>query len=265
MNPTILFRRGIDDEHEEEFRIAQRFFPVVERRSLCPGNSLIIGRFSTLPFYEELSDDLKAIGSRLINDPAQHRWIANMEWLRDLEGFTFRTWNDDNFHRAPEGAYVLKGRTNSRKSHWDTHMFAPNKRAAIDVAGRLLADPLIAQQGLVYREYVPLVTYEIGINGQRFTNEWRFFYFRDQRLAKGHYWTTATNPDLAEMDEFGLDFVRGVSKVACQHAQFYVLDIAKKEDGDWILVEVNEGQQAGLSAIHPAELYCELAEAVRHA
>lgn len=93
-----------------------------------------------------------------------------------ISEFTFETWTDADFHRAPEGAYVIKGRTNSRKSHWNTHMFAATKREAIEVAGRLTADQMIMQQGLVYRKYEPLVTYEIGIHGQRFTNEWRFFF-----------------------------------------------------------------------------------------
>lgn len=252
---TILFRKGIDQEHEAEFEIAKQYFNVVERRSQCPRGSTVVGRFSTLPFYRELWADLKEINSVLINSPEEHDWIANMDWAQDLAKFTPDTYTDHDFYRAPQRAYVVKGRTNSRKSHWGTHMFARDKQEAMEVANRLMADPLIAQQGLVYREYVPLVTYSHGINGQPFTNEWRFFYLGSVRLCHGRYWTVAPNPELATMDELGMAFARQVAEVACKFTEFFVLDIAQKLDGTWILVEVNEGSMAGLSECNPHDLY----------
>lgn len=251
----MLFRKGIDHEHEVEFEVAKTYFHIAERRSLCPPNSLVVCRYSALPFYKELEDDLRANGSRLINTWEQHNWIADMGWAMDLAEHTFPTYTDQDFHKAPEGPYVVKGRTNSRKSHWSTHMFAESKRAAVDVAGRLLSDPLIAQQGLVYRKYEPLVTYEIGINGQRFTNEWRFFYLGHKLLGHGRYWTTATHPEKATMDNKGMAFAQKVAEEVMYNASFFVLDIGQKVNGDWILIECNDGQQAGLSENHPEVLY----------
>jgi hypothetical protein len=60
-NYTILFRKGIDLQHEEEFNIARKYFNVVEYRSHCPQAHNIIGRYSLLPFYQELEVDLKSL------------------------------------------------------------------------------------------------------------------------------------------------------------------------------------------------------------
>jgi len=50
-------------------------------------------------------------------------------------------------------------------------MYANTKEGLKNTISKLLDDPLIKEQGIVIREYIPLETYEIGINGMRFTNE----------------------------------------------------------------------------------------------
>lgn len=64
MNPVILFRKN--EAVEEEFEVAKRFFPVVEHRSDIPTNSLVICRYSALPFNKELEYDVENLGSKLI-------------------------------------------------------------------------------------------------------------------------------------------------------------------------------------------------------
>lgn len=256
MDYAVLFRRGIDQEHEEEFLVAQKYFPVVELRSKCPPNHTIIGRFSTLPFYKELCEDLNSINSKLINSHTEHTWISDFGYYYDLEEFTAETWDDHSFYLCKhEGPFVVKGRTNSRKGNWSTKMFAKNKRTAVEIAAELASDPLIGPQGVIYRRYIPLVTYEIGINEQPFTNEWRFFYYRNERLCYGYYWTQMSDPSKAEMTEKGLMFADKIAGIAKEHTNFFVLDIAEKAEGGWMLVEINEGAQAGLSLNDPEILY----------
>ena len=47
-----------------------------------------------------------------------------------------------------------------------------------------------------------------------------------------------------------------------RYANFFVLDIAKTESGDWILVEINDGQMSGLSMCNPHQLYSKLQQIV---
>ena len=65
------------------------------------------------------------------------------------------------------------------------------------------------------------------------------------------------------MSEEGLAFADKVAAIASENADFFVLDIAEKEDGGWILIEVNDGQQSGLSENDPDVLFSNLAKSLR--
>jgi hypothetical protein len=252
MSPIILFRKEYSTE--EEFEIAKKYFDVVELRSDVPSNSLVIGRYSTLPFYNELERDLKNNGSKLINSHQQHSWIADFEWYHLLKDFTFETWF--NATEIPDVPMVVKGRTNSRKHEWNKKMFANNKREAIDIMIELQADSLIGSQGVVFRRYEPLKTYEIGINGLPFTDEYRVFYFKGEVISTGYYWTQAKDVN-RQLPTDGLYFAQMLGHTIAKHgyANFFVCDIARKANGGWVLVEINDGQQSGLSENNADTLY----------
>ena len=269
MKPIILFRSEIDMEGEME--TARRFLPVVDSRVLVPGDSLVIARYSVLPWYEELERDLKHRGSRLLNSYAQHKWIADfMGWggpVGVLKGMTPQTW--PNWSRLPEDmSFVVKGRTNSRKQNWNTHMFCPTRGDVPVVAARLLDDSLIQDQGVVVREYIPLKKLDTGLNGLPITNEWRTFWLSQkggvQILAAGYYWK-ASHPDSEERADFApeaLRVARRAAEIVGEYATFFVLDVAETEKGDWIVIEVNDGQMSGLCGCSAEHLYQSLRDAL---
>ena len=259
---VILFRKDLHSE--EEMKIASKYFEVLESRVLC-GGSTVIGRYSVLPFYPELETDLKLNGCNLVNTYDQHKYIANFDWYADMQAVTPKTWFDDSIRAdltfsssIDEGPFVVKGRTNSRKFKWDTLMYAETRRDASRIAAELSSDPGIGYQGIIYRKYVPLRTFEIGINGLPFTNEWRFFFFRDRLLTYGYYWSSADDLTQGEMTEKGLDFAQMCAECICHNTEFFVLDIAERAEGGWILIEVNDGQMSGLSECCPDVLYSSL-------
>lgn len=248
---NILFRNSI--ETEEEFRICSSILPTKEQRTkLDPG--LVIGRYSVLPYYTELEKDLATKGCKLINSYHQHNWIANFDYYEVLKDYTFETWFD--IKDTPDVPMVVKGRTNSRKARWDTHMFAKNREQALLIALELLQDPLLQNQGIIYRRYVPLQTLEIGINNQPFANEFRFFFLGKEVLSYAFYWTQCERQ--GEMDGDGLTFAINMGRIISNYVNFFVIDIAKTEDGKWVLVEVNDGQMSGLSHNDPSRLYSNL-------
>lgn len=79
----ILFRKEFNAENE--LNIAKQYCSVNELRSQCSQNTLIVGRYSVLPYYRELEQDLQSIGSVLVNNYNQHRWIANFEYYEPLQ------------------------------------------------------------------------------------------------------------------------------------------------------------------------------------
>lgn len=256
----VLFRRSFD--FEGELAIARKHCFVNELRSQCSGD-IVVGRYSVLPYYRELEQDLEARGGVLINNHSQHRWIANFEYYEHVEPYTFPTWTDENFHTCnPDNApFVVKGRTNSRKHQWDTHMFAATRQDAVRIAAELCNDPLLGEQGILYRKYIPLETFEVGINGLPFTNEWRFFFLGEELLTKGYYWSQAEGADKFVLPQRAISFARHMASIVSKHVRFFVLDIAKRADnGEWILVEVNDGQMSGLGMCDPEELYSNLAK-----
>ncbi len=118
--------------------------------------------------------------------------------------------------------------------------------------------------GAVYREFVPLKTFETDFAGLPITNEWRLFYWRTTLLAKGYYWSSASDEakTKASIDADGLRIAKIAARVAAEHATFFVIDVAETVLKGWTVIEVNSGEQAGLSEIDPETFYAALREAV---
>ena len=264
-NYTVLFREGYDDP-DEISRVREHFNVVTNRGAVAPG-SIVIGRYSVLPFYKELCEDLALSGSKLINSYSQHRYLADMgNWYRDLQGITFDTWV--RFEDVPSNAWpcVLKGETNSKKWQWTTHMFAKSAVAARDVEKRLQEDGLLCDQTVYFRRYVPLekVCESVLTAGPPITREFRFFVCDGQVLTGGFYWSGFLPEDMPEPDpsEVPQSFLKEVIERVGANARFYVIDVAKTASGQWIVVELNDGQMSGLSSNKPKDLYRRLKEVV---
>jgi hypothetical protein len=257
IEPVILFRRN--REIQDEIQPASAHFRTLFNRTRCK-DQLVIGRYSVLPHYQEVVEDLLFNNCRLINSYQQHRWIANFEYYQELKHLTPTSWTADEIVLSDyPGPFVVKGRTNSRKMQWSTHMFAENRYKAFCIANELLTDPIISEQDIIYRQYVPLKTYEVGIGGVPFANEWRLFYLGEKRLSYGYYWSIADDITTPEISQEGLDLADAVAKIAAQHVNFFVVDVAEKGGGGWIMIELNDGQMSGLSENNPEELYANLA------
>jgi hypothetical protein len=257
MQKVILFRS--DRDTEEEFDAASAFMPTFKYRTDIPPNSLVFGRYSVLPFYSELEKELATRGSRLINTHAQHCYIADiMSWYADIHEYTPKTY--DYWADLDEGKWVVKGKTNSRKFHWNTMMYAEDRPALLDTIRRLYNDTLIREQGVVVREYVPLKKVGEGINGLPITKEWRCFFLGETLLSSGYYWASHPECHQGDLPEEGKQLAIKVAKIIAKKTNFFVLDVAEAESGDWLIIEVNDGQMSGLSDNNPDVLYYQLKE-----
>ena len=78
---NILFRNSI--ETHEEFSIAKKYFNVIEYRSQIPNNSIVIGRYSVLPYYEELEKELASKNEQYI--VIETSWKKEKEWIIRLK------------------------------------------------------------------------------------------------------------------------------------------------------------------------------------
>lgn len=255
MNPVILFRSEYN--LEEEKNIAKQYLPLVESR-IDLKDSLVIGRYSVLPYYQELERDLLQQGSKLINSHQEHLYIANFEYYFDLEQYTPTSWFRLEDIRDKQGPFILKGVTNSRKHEWNK-FFAKDFDEAVKVYCELKNDSLIGNQDIVIRRFEKLKSYGTSLSGIPFANEWRFFFYKEHLLSYGFYWTGLENrPQKKDIDSEAIKLARKVAMVAKDKVNFFVVDVAQKENGEWILIELNDGQQSGLSDNDPKELYSNL-------
>jgi len=254
----VYFRSNVDNL-EELLECAKQFKTVPCRTKLdgAAVDPTVICRYSALPFNRELEEDLINLGLRPINSSHEHSYIANMDWIHDLNGMTFPTW--DRLNEVPgDFPLIVKGRTNSKKFEWNTKMYAATKRRAAEIAAELYNDPLLGPQGLVFRKYVPLKTYEIGVNDMPMTNEWRCFFLGENLVDAGFYWSIIDelgHIDRESFDNGGLQLAMEAAKIVAVNARFFVIDVAQGEDGKWWVVEINDGQMSGLSTIPEDRFY----------
>jgi len=266
MKPVILYRHSVM-EHTELDAAKQRF-TCVDSILDVPDNSLVIARYSVLPFYKEVERDLLKRGSKLLNTYHQHRFVADLGNYTELLGeLTPRTYLLED---TPDtGPFVVKGETNSKRSLWKTHMYAADKREAIQVACRLMEDSLISEQRIYVRDFVPLETFGVGVDGVPIAREFRFFVLDGQVLCGAYYWANHTeflaehNIPTPQASEVPQEFLKRVTEAVGANVRFYVIDVAKTASGEWIVVELNDGQQSGLSENEPEKLYGALATHLR--
>lgn len=265
MTPVIFYRAYEFDIDSQELDVMRNNFPCYHNRVAIPVGSLVVGRYSVVPFYREVAEDIELSGSQLINSYAQHRYVADLRnWYGDLEGLTPKTWfNTADLPMDHPGSFVLKGATNSKKFMWNTHMFAADRSKIGEVLIRLQTDSLVGSQDIYIRQYIPLHTYTIGFHDLPITEEYRVFVLDGQILCGAYYWSSHIDeiremghrPDFSNVPQ---DFMAEIIRRVGDRVRFWVVDVARTAEEEWIVVELNDGQMSGLSENSPDDLYSAL-------
>lgn len=212
--------------------------------------------------YARLHAALAARGARLLTSPTAYRYCHYLpEWYGALAGSTPRSlWLPHasgsplpldaimarlaTFGSAP---LIVKDYVTSRKHEWAEACYIPSAadRAAVErVISRFLAlqgDDL--NEGLVFREFVPLEPLAVhSRSGMPLAVEHRIFYLDGAPLDPLPYWEEgvyAFDPPPLE------PFRTLASRIP---SPFFAMDVARRADGEWIVIELGDGQVAGLPA-----------------
>ncbi len=94
------------------------------------------------------------------------------------------------------------------------------------------------EKGIVLKQVIDLKKYE----GQ--TNEWRIFFLNQEPISIGfnsEKLIGQSRPSLSSLVKF-----HELGKKI--ESNFFTMDIAEKEDGEWIVLEMGDGQVSGLAA-----------------
>ena len=109
-------------------------------------------------------------------------------------------------------------------------------------------------EGLVFREFVdfePLT--EHSISGMPLTLEYRVFFLDGNPVFSTEYWDEGEYDDAQPAIE---QFQRMAENV---RSRFFTMDVAKQKGGGWMIVELGDGQVAGLpDHVEPSEFYSEV-------
>ena len=140
---------------------------------------------------------------------------------------------------------ILKDFVKSRKHEWNEACFIPNAsnhervRQIVEKFFELQGEDL--NEGLAFREFVnfkSLTTH--SKSGMPLTKEFRLFFLNGQEIFSSEYWEEGNYEDLEIPHEFFREIAKNVG------SNFFTMDVAQKENGDWLIIELGDGQVSGL-------------------
>lgn len=225
--------------------------------------------------YALLYETLLAKNFQLINSPEEYRHCHHLPASYSLiEGLTPQTvWlpidRDQPDYEAiyntvsvfRNSALLLKDYVKSQKHYWDTACFIPSAshkekiKAIVDKFIELQGADL--NEGLVFRRFIELEDLAIhSKSGMPLKEEYRLFFLNKRLVGCYNYWEEGTyqlaEPPMLYFEEIG-------SKI---QSNFFSMDIAKTKKGEWIIVELGDGQVAGLpDAADKGEFYKKMSDA----
>lgn len=269
MSPTLpprpvvfLYERTVLDPGELEAAGAAGF-QLAESVMEVPTGALVLARHTMWPWPRRLQRDLAYRDATLVNGVGAYAYCDSpVSWTYDLAQagaeppLTPRLWS--RLEDAPAtGPFILKG-AHADKSRW-ARMYAATRAEAATLWSELRADTGYRNQDLVLREYVPLRELGDGYGGCPVADEYRVFCYRGVELSRGFYWdpddATKTAPVGPEAIPHDFLTAARAAIVAGGHVDYYTLDVALRADGGWTVIEVSDGQRAGLSCNDPLGLY----------
>jgi hypothetical protein len=208
--------------------------------------------------YRLLYDALAIKGIHLLNAPDAYR---NCHWLPEyyhvIEAITPKSvWMPfggkidieqvmrllEPFGFAP---VIVKDYVKSRKHEWEQACFIPSAsdREAVErVVGKFVEyQDEDLSEGLVFREFIefePLAQH--SKSGMPLTVEFRIFWLDGRPMYCTEYWE--------EGDYRGLQPPIEQFQPCAENVQsrFFTMDVAKRRNGNWMIVELGDRQVAGL-------------------
>lgn len=253
----------IDDLSYGKLTITKKEINTLTEKSIYRGWMLSPQQYETL--YKKLLEE----NYYLINNPQEykhcHYFIENYnkienttphsEWLRQEDLTPENIINI--LGKFGEKPIIIKDYVKSRKHEWNEAFFIPN---AQDTESALkVINTFIERQGeglsggIVLRKFEKLkfLTNHSKSN-MPLDIEFRIFFFEGKPLQIQYYWDErATESSLFINEGYynmplpNIDKFINIAKTI--QSNFFTMDIAQKENGEWIIIELGDGQVSGLS------------------
>lgn len=244
----------------EDLTSADRFSFATKR--IKPSDKLVNviyrGWMLTPKQYSILYNDLLSKNYKLINTAVEYQ---NCHYLPDslkfIESRTPKTVfeifeNENSVEKLIEKSKVfgqksviLKDYVKSEKHDWETACFVKSAsnidNLKLTINNLLKLRDKYLNEGIVVREFVELNNLTIhSKSGMPLTEEYRLFFCNKKLVGIYDYWEEGeyklSKPDTTEFEE--------IAKRV--ESNFFSMDIARQKNGELIIIELGDGQVAGL-------------------
>ena len=229
-----------------------------------------IGRFGVAYDYDRVYEGLAQNNILLIHTPEQHWRAGNLDgWYPLVKHLTARSlW----FNSPPpveeietEFAYpvFIRG-TFQTNRHSSRSSVVHSKEDYQRVVSEYCAHPRLKQQKFVVREFLFLrPVKQIAVTDMVPPSfEFRSFWWKGELVGFGPYWNTVADYAISPQEELAtITLSRQV--VQRVNVPFLVVDVAQKLDGQWVLIECNEGQESGYAGVSPLLMWQKIIEIER--
>lgn len=250
---TLLF--NFDDlTNEYDFKNATKRI----KHNANLSNVIYRGWMLTPKQYSNLYEDLLSKNYKLINNVIEYQ---NCHYLPDslefIEGKTPKSVfekfeNSQSIEKLIEKtkmfgskSVILKDYVKSEKHDWETACYVPNAsnienlKNSIENLIKLRGKYL--NEGIVVREFIGLKDLTIhSKSGMPLTEEYRLFFFNQKLVEIYDYWEEGKY-DLIKPDTKEFEVIAKNIK-----SNFFSMDIAREKNGNLIIIELGDGQVAGL-------------------
>ena len=229
-----------------------------------------VARMGAAPDYAVRYEELQRWGITLVHDPSEYERVSLLpRWYPLLEGMTPRSYWFESLPRADQieetldYPIFLKGeRQTNRHNREQSIIEGPEQMRR--VLAQWGADPILGWQRVVARRFIELrpVTADLGA-GLPHVFEFRSFWWRGVCVGIGPYWSSPpyglTTAERSAALELGAE---AASRVG---VTFLVLDLAQTKEGEWIVIECNDGQDSGYMGVDRVRMWRRILEIERGA
>lgn len=272
-----LYKNKVDEDYKEEYLAAGLEYScaLVSYEDLEQGKLSLYGEeLSGLTIYRgwmmkpemyrKFYSMLKEKNIILINSPDEYeRYHLLPGWYEDYREYTsFTVWEQEgklenaiNMAKNLEGAYIVKDYVKSRKHEWYNACFISN--ITLKENAQMIISNFINRQGdslvggVVLRHFEKLK--QIGYHeqsGMPLSEEYRVFIYAGKVMIITDYWS---EKEIVLLSQEELDWIEQLASGV--KSNFVTMDIARKEDGELLIMEFGDGQVSGLQQIKPNRFY----------
>jgi hypothetical protein len=202
---------------------------------------------------------------QLINSPEQHRTVMEFDrFYPKLQDLTAKSIVVDDMSQLANIPNVLafpvfvKGAVKSNKDEGWSAVVAQNLDELTNLAQRTFSSTYRSKGKVIIRELLDLNIIATDPNGFPLGREYRAFLYKGELLAYGFYWDEYPDPNPLSRETKQQLISKAMEAAKRVDVPFLSVDVGQLKNGDWVVIEIGDGQFSGLSQIPVLELWSKI-------